>query len=135
MAETTTPEHLRYTAQHEWVEKVGEDRVRIGVTDFAQAQLGDVVFAQLPAVGEAVTAETAFGEVESTKSVSDVFAPLTGTVAAVNEALEANPELVNSGPYGEGWLLELTVPDAAALDDQLAGLLDAAGYRAATETA
>lgn len=135
MAETTTPEHLRYTAQHEWVEKVGEDRVRIGVTDFAQAQLGDVVFAQLPAVGEAVTAEAAFGEVESTKSVSDVFAPLTGTVAAVNEALEANPELVNSGPYGEGWLLELTVPDAAELDGQLAGLLDAAGYRAATETA
>ncbi|GAB2922241.1 glycine cleavage system protein GcvH [Rhodococcus aerolatus] len=134
MAEPSTPEDLRYTAQHEWVQKVGEDRVRIGITDFAQAQLGDVVFVQVPDVGDDVTAEQPFGEVESTKSVSDVFAPLTGTVAAVNEALEASPELVNSGPYGDGWLLEITVPDAGGLDDVLAGLLDAAGYRETTES-
>ena len=135
MAEPSTPEDLRYTAQHEWVSKVAEDRVRIGITDFAQAQLGDVVFVQVPDVGEDVTAEQPFGEVESTKSVSDVFAPLTGTVAAVNPALEDNPELVNSGPYGDGWLLEITVGDAAGLDDVLAGLLDAAGYREVTESA
>ena len=135
MAESSTPENLRYTAQHEWVDKVGSDRVRIGITDFAQAQLGDVVFVQVPDVGEEVSAEQPFGEVESTKSVSDVFAPLTGTVAAVNEALEASPELVNSGCYDDGWLLEITVPDAAALDETLAGMLDAAGYREVTETA
>ena len=135
MAEPSTPEDLRYTAQHEWVQQVAPDRVRVGITDFAQAQLGDVVFVQVPDVGEELTAEQPFGEVESTKSVSDVFAPLAGSVAAVNEALEASPELVNSGPYTDGWLLEITVSDAAGLGDTLAAMLDAAGYREVTETA
>ena len=99
--------------------------VRRGITAYAQEALGDIVFVTLPAVGTSVTAGQAFAEVESTKSVSDVYAPLTGTVGARNEALDATPELVNSDPYGEGWLVELTPEDAGGLD----GLLDSAAYR------
>lgn len=121
------PADLRYTPEHEWVRRAGDDTVRVGITDFAQSSLGDVVYVQLPEVGTAVTAGESFGEVESTKSVSDLYAPVSATVVAVNGDLEANPQLINSDPYGEGWLLELR-SDAASLDEGLAGLLDAESY-------
>ena len=120
------PDDLTYTAEHEWLRGAAA-QVRIGITDYAQEALGDIVFVTLPAVGDSFTAGQALGEVESTKSVSDVYAPVAGTVAAVNPALDSNPELVNSDPYGEGWLVELTVaPDVAALTGP--GLLDRAAY-------
>lgn len=122
------PAELRYTAEHEWVHRTSEDTVRVGITDFAQDSLGDVVFVQLPEVGTEVTAGESFGEVESTKSVSDLYAPLSATVVAVNAELDAKPELVNSDPYGQGWLLELRA-DGDSLDTGLAGLLDADAYR------
>jgi glycine cleavage system H protein len=125
------PDDLRYTEAHEWVRDLGEGVVRVGITDHAQSQLGDVVFVQLPAVGDSVTAGSAVGEVESTKSVSDIYAPVSGTVAAVNDALADSPELINSGPYSEGWMLEVRLADgegSAALDD----LLDAEAYRELT---
>jgi glycine cleavage system H protein len=125
---TEIPADLHYTAEHEWVRRTGADTVRVGITDFAQSSLGDVVFVQLPDVGTDVTAGETFGEVESTKSVSDLYAPVTAKVVAVNDDLEANPQLVNSEPYGEGWLVELTA-DAGALDEGLTTLLDAEGYR------
>lgn len=124
------PEDLRYTEAHEWVRELGEGVVRIGITDHAQSQLGDVVFVQLPAVGDAVTAGAAVGEVESTKSVSDIYAPLAGSVVAVNEALQENPELINSGPYEAGWMMEIRLADGADADQ--AALLDAAAYRELT---
>lgn len=122
------PEDLKYTAEHEWIKQPGEQpgSVRVGITDFAQDALGDIVFVQLPEVGAKVTGGEAVGELESTKSVSDLFAPVDGEVVAVNAALEATPELVNSDPYGEGWLFELEPADETAVDD----LLDAAGYEA-----
>jgi glycine cleavage system H protein len=122
------PSDLRYTAEHEWVRRTGSDTVRVGITDFAQSSLGDVVFVQLPDLDADVAAAESFGEVESTKSVSDLYAPLTAKVVAVNGDLEGNPQLVNSDPYGGGWLVDLQA-DAAALDEGLAALLDAAGYR------
>ena len=122
------PADLHYTEEHEWVQRTGDDTVRVGITDYAQSALGDVVFVQLPDVGADVTAGESFGEVESTKSVSDLFAPITAKVVAVNGDLEGTPQLVNSDPYGEGWLVELQA-DAAALDEGLGGLLDADGYR------
>jgi glycine cleavage system H protein len=126
------PEDLRYTDAHEWVRDLGEGVVRVGITDHAQSQLGDVVFVQLPAVGDAVSAGGAVGEVESTKSVSDIFAPVSGTVVAVNDALADAPELVNSGPYDDGWMVEVRLADddAAPLDD----LLDPAAYRQLVES-
>ncbi|MGV0793751.1 glycine cleavage system protein GcvH [Mycolicibacterium sp. XJ1819] len=124
------PADLTYTDEHEWVKRTGDDTVRVGITDYAQSALGDVVFVQLPDVGAEVTAGESFGEVESTKSVSDLYAPVSAKVVAVNGDLEGAPELINSDPYGEGWLVDLQV-DAAALDDALGGLLDADGYRAA----
>ena len=125
------PADLKYTAEHEWVRVVG-DQLRIGITDYAQAALGDIVFVTLPAVGAELAAGQSMGEVESTKSVSDVYAPVAGTITARNDALDANPELVNSDPYGEGWMVELTPSGgvAAALADPL--LLDAASYEALT---
>ena len=117
------PEDLGYSAEHEWV-RSGEDVVRIGITDYAQNALGDIVYVQLPDVGAAVTAGNAIGEVESTKSVSEIFSPLSGTVVAINDALESSPELVNSDPYGEGWIYELEPDDLAAVAD----LLDADSY-------
>lgn len=123
------PSDLHYTAEHEWVRRSGDITVRVGITDFAQSALGDVVFVQLPDVGADVTAGDSFGEVESTKSVSDLYAPLSGTVAAVNADLESSPQLVNSDPYGAGWLLDIQVPDAAALESAIAALLDAEAYR------
>ncbi|QIV84326.1 glycine cleavage system protein GcvH [Mycolicibacterium frederiksbergense] len=122
------PSDLQYTAEHEWVRRTGEDTVRVGITDYAQAALGDVVFVQLPDVGAAVAAGDAFGEVESTKSLSDLYAPITAKVVAVNGELEGNPELVNSDPYGAGWLVELQT-DTAVPAGPLPDLLDADGYR------
>lgn len=125
-----TPEELKYTPDHEWIAANG-DTVRVGITDFAQQQLGDVVFVQLPEVGAVVAAKDAVGEVESTKSVSEIYAPLAGEVTAVNEALTDTPELINSDPFGEGWMFELRIGD----DDAPGELLDAAGYRALTDQA
>jgi glycine cleavage system H protein len=121
------PDDLKYTREHEWVRSPGDSAgsVRVGITHFAQDALGDIVYVSLPAVGDAVTAGAACGELESTKSVSDVYAPVDGEVVAVNEGLDATPELVNSDPYGEGWLYELVPTDAEALD----GLLDATAYQ------
>jgi glycine cleavage system H protein len=124
------PADLYYTEEHEWVQRTGDATVRVGITDYAQSALGDVVFVQLPDVGTEVTAGESFGEVESTKSVSDLYAPVTAKVVAINEDLEGSPQLVNSDPYGEGWLVDLQV-DAEALEQELTGLLDADGYRAA----
>jgi glycine cleavage system H protein len=124
------PEDLRYTDAHEWVRDLGDGVVRIGITDHAQSQLGDVVFVQLPSVGETVAAGTAVGEVESTKSVSDIYAPVSGTVVAVNESLEASPELINSGPYQAGWMIDVRLADDA--EDVSGDLLDAAAYRELT---
>jgi glycine cleavage system H protein len=126
------PEDVRYTAEHEWV-RGGEgsgDTVRIGITDYAQEQLGDIVYVSLPAVGDQVEEGSAVGELESTKSVSDVYAPLTGEVTAVNDALDDHPEMVNAEPYAAGWLFELRPADPSALD----GLLDAAAYQATVES-
>ena len=122
------PADLRYTAEHEWVRRTGEDTVRVGITDFAQSSLGDVVYVQLPEADTQVTAGETFGEVESTKSVSDLYAPLSATVAGVNAALQDSPQLINSDPYGQGWLLELRA-DPDALEQGLGGLLDADAYR------
>ena len=102
-----TPEDLRYTAEHEWVRAAEGHTLRVGITDYAQGALGDIVYVSLPGVGTAVTAGQPMGEVESTKSVSDVFAPVAGTVLARNDALEGQPELLNSDPYGEGWIVEI----------------------------
>lgn len=126
------PEDLRYTTEHEWLRSPGEAEgsVRVGITDFAQEALGDVVFVSLPEVGAQVEAGSPVGELESTKSVSDVFAPLSGTVAAVNDALEGTPELVNSDAYGEGWLFEIVPSDPSAMDD----LMDAATYQGSLES-
>lgn len=123
------PADLHYTAEHEWVRRSGDDTVRVGITDFAQSALGDVVFVQLPDVGSELTAGESFGEVESTKSVSDLFAPVAGTVSAVNGDLEASPQLVNSDPYGAGWLLDVRVSDVAELESAISALLDAETYR------
>jgi glycine cleavage system H protein len=122
------PADLYYTEEHEWVQRTGDDTVRVGITDYAQSALGDVVFVQLPDVGADVTAGESFGEVESTKSVSDLYAPVSAKVVAVNGDLEANPQLVNSDPYGEGWLVDLQIA-GSGLEDGLRGLLDADGYR------
>jgi len=123
------PEGLRYTGEHEWVADAGEGLVRVGITDYAQDALGDIVFVELPAPGTAVQPGQACGEVESTKSVSELFAPVVGTVTARNDALEAAPETVNGDPYGEGWMFEVRLADPAALD----GLMDAQAYTDLTD--
>jgi glycine cleavage system H protein len=117
-----TPEDLRYTDQHEWIRDEGEGRYRIGITDYAQDALGDVVFVDLPAVGTGVGAGDVMSEIESTKSVSEVFAPLAGTIVEINDALVDAPELVNRDPYGEGWFV---IIEGDAVPE---GLLDAAAY-------
>lgn len=118
------PQDLHYSSDHEWIRSAGEDTVRIGITDYAQNSLGDIVFVQMPEAGTAVGTGDSIGEVESTKSVSDIFAPLAGTVTGRNDALDAAPETVNADPYGEGWMIEIQLDDPTELD----GLLDAAGY-------
>jgi len=130
------PDELHYTPEHEWVRldsaADGADGaiVTVGITDFAQDALGDIVYVSLPEAGETLTQAASVGELESTKSVSDLYAPLAGTVVARNEALDQTPELVNSDPYGEGWLLRIRLDDEAGLDD----LMDAAGYQAQIDT-
>lgn len=119
------PEDRRYTAQHEWAQPTADGTiVRIGITAYAQENLGDIVFVALPEIGAQLAAGQNFGEVESTKSVSDLYAPVAGTVTARNEALDAAPELVNTDPFGEGWMVELRAEDPSSVDL----LLDAAAY-------
>ena len=125
MSDLEYPDNLRYTADHEWVDQLDGGTVRIGITSYAQNALGDVVYVSLPGVGDTLTSGETCGEVESTKSVSDLYAPLTGEVTAVNSALDGAPELVNTAPYTEGWMYELRPSDA----EDLGGLLDAAAYR------
>ena len=124
------PDDLRYSAEHEWARRLdGGSRVRIGITDYAQDALGDVVFVDLPEVGDAVSGGDAVGELESTKSVSEMYAPVTGSVAAVNDALADNPQLLNEDPYGEGWLVDIDMSDPSEYD----AMMDAAAYAALTE--
>ena len=125
------PDQLRYTKEHEWAAEESDDRVRVGITDFAQDALGDVVYVDLPEEGTEVRAGEAFGEVESTKSVSDIFSPVTGRIAARNAALAETPELINRDPYGEGWMVVVEMADRSELD----GLMDADSYRAMAEAA
>ncbi|KNX37126.1 glycine cleavage system protein GcvH [Luteipulveratus halotolerans] len=126
MSELEYPADLRYTGDHEWVADKGDGVVRVGITAYAQDALGDVVYVSLPAVGDAVTAGDSCGEVESTKSVSDLYSPLEGEVVAVNDALDGAPEQVNSAPYGDGWMFEMKVADPAAIE----ALLDVEAYKA-----
>jgi len=125
----SAPEELRYTEEHEWVATREGTLVRIGITEYAQDQLGDVVFVDLPEVGRQVGAGDVFGEVESTKSVSELFAPVDGEIVAVNDAVADSPELINSDPYGEGWLIEIRLDDPAGLE----ALLEAEAYDALTK--
>ena len=122
------PADLRYSSDHEWIRQDG-DVVTIGITEYAQDSLGDVVFVEVPEQGTTVVLGDSFTEVESTKSVSDIYAPVSGVISAVNEALDDRPELLNSDPYGEGWICSIQYSDAAQLD----ALMDAAAYRALTE--
>ena len=126
------PDDLKYTAEHEWVRVPGESEgsVRVGITHFAQDALGDIVYVSLPEVGDSVESGSPCGELESTKSVSDIFAPVSGEVTARNDSLDATPELVNNDPYGGGWLFELTPADPAAVD----GLMDAATYQGSLDS-
>jgi len=124
-----TPDELKYSSDHEWIRVEGDGVVRVGITDYAQDALGDVVFVDLPEVGAEVTAGQSICEVESTKSVSDVYAPVSGTVTEVNADLADAPERLNEDPYGEGWIFTMTLADPSQLDD----LLDADAYRALIE--
>ena len=126
MSDLEYPQDLRYTAEHEWVRAGSDGVARVGITSFAQDALGDVVYVSLPAVGDSVAAGDSCGEVESTKSVSDIFAPVAGEIAAVNDMLDTAPELVNTDPYGEGWMYEVLLTDAKSVES----LLDLAAYRA-----
>jgi glycine cleavage system H protein len=121
----TVPAHLLYSRDHEWV-AVDGTRARIGITDYAQDALGDVVYVQAPTMGATVATGDTFSEVESTKSVSDIYAPVSGTIVAVNDALGSGPDALNSDPYGAGWICEIEMSNPADVD----GLLDAAGYQA-----
>jgi glycine cleavage system H protein len=120
------PDDLSYTAEHEWVREAADGVVRVGITEYAQDALGDIVFVSLPAVGDALSGGDTCGELESTKSVSDIYAPVSGEVVAINDALEGTPEVVNSDPYGEGWLFDVKLSDPSALE----GLMSAADYQA-----
>ena len=124
------PADLYYTEEHEWVQRTGDGTLRVGITDYAQSALGDIVFVQLPDEGTVVHAGDSLGEIESTKSVSEIYAPISGTVVARNATLGDEPELINAEPYAAGWLVEIAPDDPKALDD----LLDAAAYRTLTES-
>lgn len=125
------PGELKYTSEHEWIRSDGQDVVSVGITHYAQESLGDIVFVTLPPVGESVAAGDSCGEVESTKSVSELYSPVTGEVIEVNEAVDANPELINSSPYGEGWLMKIRMSDPSQVD----GLLSASEYEGITQGA
>ncbi len=118
------PETLKYTKDHEWI-RVEGDEITVGITDFAQGELGDIVYVEIETLGETVEKEAVFGTVEAVKTVSDLFMPIGGEVIAVNEALEANPEIVNDDPFGDGWMIRIKVADPSELED----LLDAAAYQ------
>lgn len=124
-----TPEDLHYTDEHEWIKKVGDATIRIGITDYAQDQLGDVVYVELPESGREVAKDDLVVEIESTKSVGEVYAPFAGTIGAVNDVVAESPELVNTSPYGDGWLVEIELDGEFSTD----GLLDAAAYTDMTE--
>jgi len=113
------PSQLRYTKEHEWVEQTSDGKFRVGITDFAQSALGDIVYIQLPKVGENIAQGKVCGEVESTKSVSEIYAPLTGKIVSVNSELDAAPEILNSDPYGAGWIIEVEVSESSQLDSLL----------------
>ena len=119
------PSDLRYTKEHEWIRLNGSEAI-IGITDFAQHQLGDIVYVDISTVGKSLAADEVFGTVEAVKTVSDLFLPVAGTILSVNPLLEKQPELVNSDPYGDGWMIKITIADAAAVD----GLMDSAAYAA-----
>lgn len=121
---TNFPEDLSYSSEHEWVRAGNGNVVRVGITDYAASALGDIVYASVPSIGEEISAGDACGELESTKSVSDIFSPVSGVVVAVNELISAGPEAVNNDPYGDGWLFEVELSDPGEVDD----LLDAEGY-------
>lgn len=125
---SNVPANLKYTKEHEWVEEVSPGRFRVGITDYAQGALGDIVYLQMPKVGESIEAGKVCGEVESTKSVSEIYAPISGTVTAVNGDLDSAPETINSEPYGRGWLLEME----ASSPNQLSELLSPEAYSALT---
>ncbi|MGQ0479665.1 MAG: glycine cleavage system protein GcvH [Pseudonocardia sp.] len=125
------PEDLRFTEAHEWVRAVSADTVRVGVTDYAQSQLGDVVSVQLADVGARTSPGAELGEIDSTKAMSELYAPVAGEVVAVNELLADHPELVNTQPYGDGWMVEITLD--GPLEQTLSGLLDAQAYRSLTD--
>ena len=127
---SSVPNDLRYTKEHEWVKVVNETVVRVGITDYAQSALGDIVYLSLPAVDTSLTAGQTCGEVESTKSVSDIYAPLDGVVKVINDAAVAEPSVINSSPYEAGWLMELEVPSASIAET----LLDANAYLGLTST-
>lgn len=122
---SSVPAELRYTKEHEWIQELSPTKFRIGITDFAQAALGDIVYIQLPKAGTEIKANSVCGEVESTKSVSEIYAPITGKVVAVNEKLDSNPETINSDPYGAGWIAEIEIASAPLQDV----LLSAADYQ------
>lgn len=126
MSDFEYPTSLRYTSDHEWIEAKGDGTVRVGITAFAQDALGDVVYVSLPTVGDDLSAGDDAGEVESTKSVSDIYAPLAGEITEVNDELEGTPELINTDPYGQGWMFEMKLSD----EDALEGLMDAEAYKA-----
>jgi glycine cleavage system H protein len=123
---SSIPAHLKYTSEHEWVEVISPESIRVGITDFAQHALGDIVYVLTPKVGEQVRAGGVCGEVESTKSVSEIYAPVSGQISAINDAVVANPESINSSPYGTGWLFEISSVSAA----EIAALLDSVTYSA-----
>lgn len=126
MSNLQYPDDLRYTTDHEWVKDMGDDVVRVGITAYAQDAMGDVVYVSLPSVGDALAQGDSCGEIESTKSVNDVYAPLAGEVTSINDTLDATPELINNDSYGEGWMYELKIEDSSVLDE----LLDAEAYQA-----
>lgn len=125
---SSVPPHLKYTKEHEWIEEVSPGRYRVGITDYAQGALGDIVYLQMPKVGESISAGKVCGEVESTKSFSEIYAPISGTVTTVNTDLDSAPETINSDPYGKGWLMEVE----ASSPNQLSELLSPEAYSALT---
>lgn len=123
---SSVPENVKYTKEHEWISESGSNRFKVGITDYAQSALGDIVYIQLPKMGQTLQQGSVCGEVESTKSVSEIYAPLSGTVVTLNTALDAAPETMNKDPYGEGWIFEVEITDQA----QLSSLLDPSAYQA-----
>lgn len=123
---SSVPENVKYTKEHEWISESGSNRFKVGITDYAQSALGDIVYIQLPKMGQTLQQGSVCGEVESTKSVSEIYAPLSGTVVTLNSALDAAPETMNKDPYGEGWIFEVEITDQA----QLSSLLDPSAYQA-----